>query len=160
AVTALGQLGTVVAVSAPIETEPVGGPPGQGRYLNAVAVLDTNLEPRRLLDECLTIELAQGRVRDERWGPRTLDLDILLFGDRQIAQPGLTIPHPELARRPFVLEPLAEVWPDARYPDGSLVQSRGRLTDPEMAAPSYIAVFLTTGLLAVALWWIMDLFLG
>ncbi|MBT8198734.1 MAG: 2-amino-4-hydroxy-6-hydroxymethyldihydropteridine diphosphokinase [Acidimicrobiia bacterium] len=175
AVEALGRLGELMAVSAPVETDPVGGPPGQGPYLNAVAIVATDLEPSALLRECLAIEASRGRVREERWGPRTLDLDILLFGDRRVSKPGLTIPHPHMAERPFVLEPLAEVWPDARYPDGSLVQSRGRLAEPargrlaeargrlaepEAETPSYLAVFLTTGMLAVGLWWLLDLILG
>lgn len=83
--------------------------PGQPRYSNAVAALDTSLEPLALLDALQTIENSQGRVRAERWGPRTLDLDIILFGERQIDVPRLRVPHYHLHARPFVLYPLAEL---------------------------------------------------
>ena len=93
------------------ETEPVGGPAGQGAYLNAVVEVTTTLEPRALLERCLAIEVEHGRdrTREERWGPRRLDLDLLLFGDRVLEEPGLTLPHPRLHERAFVLEPLAEI---------------------------------------------------
>lgn len=95
------------------ETEPLGGPP-QGPYLNQVVLLDTELEPRDLLAACLEIEAAAGRRRRERWGPRTLDLDIVRFGDRRVAEQGLTIPHPELRHRPFWQRGLAAVTPHER----------------------------------------------
>ncbi|MBJ9978058.1 2-amino-4-hydroxy-6-hydroxymethyldihydropteridine diphosphokinase [Pseudomonas sp. S75] len=82
---------------------------GQPRYTNAVAALDTGLEPLALLDALQKIENDQGRVRKERWGPRTLDLDLLLFGDRVIDVPRLKVPHYHLHARPFVLYPLAEL---------------------------------------------------
>lgn len=91
-------------------SEPVG-PPGQPVYANAVAELETGLSPIDLLDQLQRIEAAHDRVRAERWGPRTLDLDILLYGDRQIDLPRLRVPHPEIARRSFVLHPLAEIAP-------------------------------------------------
>ncbi|NCA69827.1 MAG: 2-amino-4-hydroxy-6-hydroxymethyldihydropteridine diphosphokinase [Sphingobacteriia bacterium] len=92
-------------------TAPVG-PPGQPDYVNAVAGLRTRLAPRELLTALQEIEAAHGRRRDgTRWGPRTLDLDILLYGDEQVIEPGLTIPHPELTRRAFVLIPLADIAP-------------------------------------------------
>lgn len=91
------------------ETEPVGGPPGQGRYLNAVAAIETTLAPRALLDRLLAVEQLHGRARGERNGPRTLDLDLLLYGDEHIDEPGLTVPHPRMCDRDFVLLPLAEV---------------------------------------------------
>lgn len=96
------------------------GPPDQPRYYNAVAVLDTSLAPLALLDALQAIEQAQGRERKaERWGPRTLDLDILLFGDRVLAEPRLTVPHYHLHARPFALYPLAEVAPATlRLADG------------------------------------------
>jgi len=96
------------------------GPPDQPRYYNAVAVLDTSLAPLALLDALQAIEQAQGRERKaERWGPRTVDLDILLFGDRVLAEPRLTVPHYHLHARPFVLYPLAEVAPATlRLADG------------------------------------------
>jgi 2-amino-4-hydroxy-6-hydroxymethyldihydropteridine diphosphokinase len=100
-----------------IETAPVG-PPGQGPYLNAVAILRTSLTPRELLDHLLRIEREAGRVRDPetRWGPRELDLDILLFADQLTDEPDLTIPHPRMHERGFVLTPLAQVEPDALHP--------------------------------------------
>ena len=85
--------------------------PGQPRYTNAVAALDSSLEPLQLLDALQAIENDQGRERLERWGPRTLDLDILLFGDRLIDEPRLKVPHYHMHARPFVLYPLAEVAP-------------------------------------------------
>lgn len=116
----LRSLGSLVAVSSVYETAPVGGPP-QGSYLNAVAILDTVLEPAALLEELQRIERAAGRRRDERWGPRTLDLDLLLYGRRTFDGPGLTVPHRRLRERRFVLEPLVEVWPGATTPDGRAV---------------------------------------
>jgi 2-amino-4-hydroxy-6-hydroxymethyldihydropteridine diphosphokinase len=87
------------------------GPP-QPDVLNACAVLSTQLEPRSLLDTMLQIEAQFGRVRQERWGPRSLDLDLLLFEDRHINEPGLEVPHPRMNERAFVLVPLADVAPD------------------------------------------------
>lgn len=108
--TAIGALqGTrIVAASLVEETEPVG-PPGQDPYLNQMLLLETTLEPRSLLDALLGIERDAGRVRAERWGPRTLDCDIVLFGGRTVREPGLTIPHPELGRRDFWLRELKEL---------------------------------------------------
>ncbi|GGU57942.1 2-amino-4-hydroxy-6-hydroxymethyldihydropteridine diphosphokinase [Pseudomonas laurentiana] len=85
--------------------------PGQPRYTNAVAALDSALEPIALLDALQSIENAQGRVRKERWGARTLDLDILLYGDQVIDEPRLKVPHYHMQARPFVLYPLAELVP-------------------------------------------------
>ncbi len=92
--------------------------PGQPRYTNAVAALDTGLEPLQLLDALQAIELDQGRERHERWGPRTLDLDILLFGQRLIDEPRLHVPHYQMHLRAFVLYPLAEIAADLELPDG------------------------------------------
>ncbi len=103
----------VVAASRVEETAPVGPVP-QGPYLNQMVLLATRLSPRGLLDECLAIERAAGRVRGERWGPRTLDLDIVRFGNRRIAEPGLTVPHPELPHRDFWQRELAELMPHAQ----------------------------------------------
>lgn len=95
------------------------GPADQPRYVNAVAALDTELQPWSLLDALQRIEQEQGRVRKaERWGPRTLDLDILLFGDRQIDDARLNVPHYHMHARPFVLYPLAELAPELQLPDG------------------------------------------
>lgn len=93
--------------------------PGQPRYTNAVAALDSHLAPLDLLDALQAIENGQGRERLERWGPRTLDLDIVLFGDRLIDEPRLKVPHYHLQERAFVLYPLAELAPaDLRLADG------------------------------------------
>jgi len=102
-------------VSRIVETEPWGRT-DQPRYLNAVAEVSTDLEPGALLEELLSVERDLGRVRRERWGPRTIDLDLLLFGDREVRSEALTVPHPFLARRRFVLEGLAELCPDRAVP--------------------------------------------
>jgi 2-amino-4-hydroxy-6-hydroxymethyldihydropteridine diphosphokinase len=107
---------SVQKVSSFHETEPVGGPAGQGLFLNAAAVLETTLDPFGLLRVLREIEERFGRTRTVHWGARTLDLDLLLFDDRIIDTPELTIPHPRLTERRFVLEPLAEVAPDAVDP--------------------------------------------
>lgn len=95
--------------------------PGQPRYTNAVAALDTELAPLALLDALQAIEQDQGRERLERWGPRTLDLDILLFGDHLIDVPRLQVPHYHMHARAFVLYPLAELAPDLHLPDGRIL---------------------------------------
>jgi 2-amino-4-hydroxy-6-hydroxymethyldihydropteridine diphosphokinase len=98
------------------ETKPVGGPRGQGAYLNAAAELQTDLAPLELLRLLLEVERRLGRVRGERWGPRTIDLDLLLYGDLVCTTPELTLPHPRLHERRFVLEPLDEVAPLMVHP--------------------------------------------
>ena len=85
----------------------------QPDFVNACALVETSLAPRALLDELLAIEQRHGRVRTIPNGPRTLDLDLILYGDRHIDEPGLTVPHPRAHERDFVLKPLLEVWPDA-----------------------------------------------
>ena len=105
----------VLAVSRLIETDPAGGPP-QGRYLNGAIEVRTRLEPRELLAALQRIESALGRVRAVRWGPRELDLDILLYGDRVVREPDLEVPHPRMLERAFVLEPLAEIAPARVHP--------------------------------------------
>ena len=101
----------VVAVSRVYETVPVGGP-AQDDYLNAVAAIDTDLDPWQLLDVAHACEAHARRVRAERFGPRTLDVDILLFGDVEMDDPALTVPHPRMWQRDFVLAPLRDVAPD------------------------------------------------
>ena len=105
------RLPDVVAVSPVYETDPVGGP-DQGPYLNCVVELDTELTPRQLLVECQRVETAGGRVRAELWGPRTLDADVLLVGDLVVDEPDLTLPHPLMWERRFVLAPLADLAPE------------------------------------------------
>ena len=115
---AIESLGSsVVAVSPTYETDPVGGPGGQGAYLNLVVALDTDLTPRQLLGVCHRLEAAAERVRQERWGPRTLDVDILLVDDLTVDEPDLQIPHPRMWQRRFVLAPLADLAPDLVPPD-------------------------------------------
>jgi len=105
------------------ETEP-WGLVDQPPFLNAVAELETELPPRALLDRLLEVEQELGRVRDgPRWGPRTIDLDLLVQGDLVIDEPGLTLPHPRLAERRFVLEPLAELAPELEIPGLGRVQT-------------------------------------
>ena len=99
---------TLVAATAIEETEPIGPVP-QGPFLNQMILIRTTLKPHDLLRHCLAIERAAGRVRGERWGPRTLDLDIVRFGERAVEAPGLVVPHPELPHRPFWLRELAEL---------------------------------------------------
>jgi 2-amino-4-hydroxy-6-hydroxymethyldihydropteridine diphosphokinase len=113
----------VLAVSSVRETDPVELV-DQPRFLNAVARVETDLAPGVLLDRMLAAERALGRRRDgPRFGPRTIDLDLLLYGDEAIEEPGLTVPHPRLAERRFVLEPLHELDPDL------VVPGRGRVSD-------------------------------
>ena len=104
-----------------VETEPWGYA-DQPRFLNAVAALETELPPRALLDRLLEVERELGRVRERpRYGPRTIDLDLLLYGDAVIDEPGLTVPHPRLAERLFVLEPLFGLDPGLFVPGKGLV---------------------------------------
>jgi 2-amino-4-hydroxy-6-hydroxymethyldihydropteridine diphosphokinase len=113
----------VLAVSAFRETEPVGFT-DQPPFLNGAAVVETDLEPRALLDALLAVERELGRTRDgPRFGPRTIDLDLLVFGNREVSEPGLTVPHPRLAERAFALEPLVELDPELEIP------GRGRVAD-------------------------------
>jgi 2-amino-4-hydroxy-6-hydroxymethyldihydropteridine diphosphokinase len=109
---AVASLPDVVAVSKVYETDPGGGPGGQSAYLNCVVELETDLPPRQLLGICHRLESAADRVRTERWGPRTLDVDILLVGDLRVSDPDLQIPHPRLRERRFVLEPLRDLAPE------------------------------------------------
>jgi len=114
------------AVSCVYETDPVGGPSGQQPYLNCVVELVTPLTPRQLLGICHRLESAAGRVRADRWGPRSLDVDVLLVGDLQVAEPDLVVPHPRMWERRFVLAPLAELAPEL-VPDRLLAQAEGRV---------------------------------
>ena len=121
AIEALHQLpdSIVTAVSSLYSSSPMG-PQDQPDYINAVVEIETNLAPMHLLDLTQKIELEQGRVRkDERWGPRTLDLDIILFGDQTIDNERLTVPHYGMKEREFVLYPLAEIYNNLTLPDGT-----------------------------------------
>lgn len=102
----------VTACSGLYRTAPLGGPPGQPDYLNAVVQVQTSLRPAQLLSVLLNLEQRHHRRRALRWGPRTLDLDLLMYDDEVTAEPGLTLPHPRLRERRFVLAPLSELAPD------------------------------------------------
>ena len=115
AIEKLGELGTVAAVSSFYETEPVEVRQ-QGWFLNCAVKLETEAMPRQLLRRVLDIEQSMGRKRTQAKGPRTIDVDILLFGSSVVEAKGLTIPHPAMHERRFVLEPLAEIAPEVRHP--------------------------------------------
>lgn len=102
--------------SALVRTPPLRGGAARGAFLNAVALFRTRLEPLELLEVCVALEDEAGRRRARRWGDRTLDLDVLLYDGQVVHHPRLTVPHPAIALRPFVLGPLLEVWPDAVDP--------------------------------------------
>jgi len=104
--------GDLVGVSPLYETAPVGGPEDQGQYLNLVVELSTAAGPRELLVRCQALEAAAGRVRTVRWGPRTLDADVLLVDGWEVDEADLTVPHPRLWERRFVVQPLADLAPD------------------------------------------------
>jgi 2-amino-4-hydroxy-6-hydroxymethyldihydropteridine diphosphokinase len=119
---AIAALSGVVAVSELRETDPVGVTE-QPAFLNGAVALETELAPRELLESLLAVERELGRERRERWGPRTIDLDLLLYGTETVEEPGLTVPHPHLHERRFALEPLAELDPEL------VVPGRGRVRD-------------------------------
>ena len=123
--TALKELGQISETrvethSSLYRSDPVG-PPGQPDYINAVACLMTTLEPHALLDQLQAIEQAHDRKRIQRWGPRTLDLDLILYGDQLIQTDRLTVPHPFAKDRSFVLWPLAEITNELFFPDGTVL---------------------------------------
>jgi len=123
----LEQLARVVAASHVYETPPVGPP--QGEYLNAALLVETSIDPEALLAGCLEIERSLGRVRAERWGPRTIDLDLLWADDehgaRTVSSPTLTLPHPQLSERAFALAPLLDVRPDLEPRFGASLAALG-----------------------------------
>ena len=122
---AVAALDDVVAVSPVYETDPVGGPE-QGAFLNLVVELDTTLDARGLLGECRRLETAAARVRLERWGPRTLDVDVLWVDGEVVDEPDLQVPHPRMGERRFVLAPLADLAPDLVDPD-QLARAQGEV---------------------------------
>lgn len=145
----------VLRVSSWLETRPAGGPPGQPAYLNGAAVVETSLGPRILLSRLQSIETALGRMAGPRWAPRVIDLDLLLFGSRSIQSPSLTLPHPRMAWRRFVLEPAAAIAPQWIHPliGWTLAQLRAHLdqslplviiTGPRLAAAAELAGRLHT----------------
>jgi 2-amino-4-hydroxy-6-hydroxymethyldihydropteridine diphosphokinase len=120
AVAALTDAGRVVAVSPVYETDPVGGPE-QADFLNAVVIVDTDLNAHALLDLAHVTEARFARVRDQRWGPRTLDVDLVAIGDEVIDDSEIVVPHPRAAERAFVLVPWLAVDGEAAFPDGRRV---------------------------------------
>lgn len=120
------------------ETAAVGGPSGQGAFLNAAVLLETAQEPLALLAEIREIEAALGRTRDERWGPRTVDLDLLLYGAVTLETPDLVLPHPRMAWRRFVLQPAAEVAPDMFHPPTGWTVAR--LLENLTSGMDYVAI--------------------
>ncbi len=131
AVLSLGSV--VVAVSPLYETDPIGGPAGQGAFLNLVVEVDVDWTPRELLAVCQRLESAADRVREVRWGPRTLDVDVLWIEGVTLDTPELTVPHPRMFERRFVLAPLADLAPD--LVDGDvLARSTGQVTRVEPLA--------------------------
>lgn len=123
---AVRSLDGVVAVSDVYETEPMGGPGGQDAFLNLVVELDTDATPRQLLGVCHRLESAALRVREERWGPRTLDVDVLWCDHPPVDEPDLVVPHPRMYARRFVLAPLSELAPDLVSPE-TLERSDGHV---------------------------------
>lgn len=118
AATWLAGICTATTRSSLYRTAPVGGPPGQADYLNAVVVLtEPQTGPRALLQKLLDYERGRGRERTERWGPRVIDLDLLAYGSQMVDDPLLSLPHPRLHQREFVLAPLCEVAPEWIHPD-------------------------------------------
>ena len=127
-------LGRVVASSSVYETAPQGMV-DQEPFYNAVVLVETDLDPVELVGRLLGIEREMGRVRGGRWGPRLIDLDLILHGDRAVRTPSVEVPHPRYRQRRFVLEPLVEVWPDARDPDGTPVADLLGAVSGQEAAP-------------------------
>lgn len=158
AVAGLRRLGDVVATSSLYETEPVGGPE-QGRYLNAVVLLETELDPEALLQELHRLERESDRTRDVRWGPRTLDLDLITYEGLRISEPFLVVPHPRAHERRFVLAPLLEVAPDALLADGQVAwDSIASTLDQRIQRWEGEWESETPGMGAEAGWWVMAQF--
>ena len=114
-------VGIRVCSISPAYRTPPWGPVPQGDYRNICVVIETALPPVELLRRCLAIEKEMGRVRDIRWGPRLIDIDVLLYGTVRLDHPELTVPHPRMAERAFVLVPLNDIWPDAVIREGLTV---------------------------------------
>ena len=127
---AIASLSSVVAVSPVYETDPVGGPSGQGPFLNLVVEIDTDLTARQLLGVCHRLESAANRVRTERWGPRTLDVDIVWMEAGSVNDPDLQVPHLRMYERRFVMAPLADLAPDL-VPDNWSERAEGHVHQVE-----------------------------
>ena len=127
----LGQMDDIetVRLSPVYETEPVGGPAGQPKYINAAGIIRTSFSPMELLEILQKVEADFGRIRTERWGARTLDIDILLYENRIVELPNLTIPHVEMLHRQFVLEPAKDIAADWVHPiTKKTIEEHGRET--------------------------------
>lgn len=134
--------GLRVSASSPLyETEPVGGPPGQGLYLNAVLEVEADFPPRRLLETALALETRLGRRRETPGEARTLDIDLLLFDDDILEEPGLILPHPRLHLRRFVLAPLCDLAPHLPHP--VLGRTLGELLEV-LVDPASVTLFLAS----------------
>ena len=132
AIESMRRLGRIDGISGLYETEPLGGPE-QDPYLNAVAVLDSDLSARQLFDGLQATEADHDRTREVRWGARTLDLDLVALDGEPVDTPDLVVPHPRAAERRFVLEPLAEVWPEALVGDGlTAAEALAAVTDQDV----------------------------
>lgn len=134
AVGLLGERMSVLRSSRVYETAPVGGPK-QDDYLNAVIEVGVLMDARELLDVCLEVESQMGRIRAERWGPRVIDIDLLTFGRQVIDEPGLTVPHPRMHERLFVLAPLMELDADPPLPGGRVLSTMRVNFDVSDATP-------------------------
>jgi 2-amino-4-hydroxy-6-hydroxymethyldihydropteridine diphosphokinase len=134
---------SIVALSGVHETKPIGGAAGQASFLNAAVLVETSLSPAALHARLQEIELQLGRERRQRWDARTLDLDVLLYDAQVIATPGLSVPHPRMAFRRFVLEPAAEVAPDMVHP--TIGWSMAQLLEHLNSATSYVALLGVPG---------------
>ena len=133
---AVGSLSGVRAVSPVYRTDPVGGPAGQDPFLNIVLEIDTDLTARQLLGVCHRLEAAADRVRTVRWGPRTLDVDILWMEGVDLHEPDLQVPHPRMRQRRFVMAPLADIAPDVAGADWTdKAEGRVDLVGPLDARP-------------------------
>lgn len=119
----------LLAVSPVVQTKPVGGPAGQPDFLNMVVTVETTLAPAALLEHCQAVENKHHRVREVRWGPRTLDVDIIIYGDLQSDDPDLTLPHPRAAERAFVLYPWSLIEPAATLGGERISELAARAAD-------------------------------
>jgi len=128
----------LVGVSRYRDTRPIGGPPGQGMFLNGACLIETDLAPHDVLGMLAAVENTLHRTRDERWGPRTVDLDLLLYDDLVLESGSLTLPHPRMATRRFVLEPCVEIAPDLIHPVTACTLER--LLDSISASHPHVAV--------------------
>jgi len=128
----LRRVGTVLSLSSLYETAPVGGP-DQNAYLNAVGLIETTLSAQDLLVALHEIEADAGRIRYERWGPRTLDLDLIVYDELVVDTPDLELPHPRAHERRFVVAPLVEVWPDASLRTGAALNALDNVSDQDIS---------------------------